>query len=311
MLPRSSDRCYRGLDRKKQRAVALGCLLPTCVGRSVPILQPGEPSTADPAAVALLRRMVEAAGGSEAWANLREVSWLETTVVNGVVRDVNELTLDLPHARFRRVDLSPDGVATVVVGTLTGEHGDAYRVLPSGCLAEFMSTKRSLIVAGSASKVREAALLLLLPFSLRGPGVHLRISGTRPAPTVAEGTGKPRYDVLRVVVGQDDSFDLVVDQKSARPVLLEQQETGDGESVGVWIRDWKRAGGVRLATRRVDAASVGADRVKLTIPRAYDGRVSISPTTVAGKGLVTIVSQIETHAEVDESLFMRTLDRTQ
>ncbi len=309
MLPRTSDRCYEGLNRKNRRSVALGCLLPTCVAKTVPILQGGEQANSDPAAVSLLDRMIGVAGGTAAWESLHEVSWLETTVLDGVVRDVNEFALDLPNARFRRVDLSPEGVATVVVGSLSGEHGDAYRVLPSGCLVEFMTTKSSVIIAESASKVREAALLFLLPFSLRGPGIRLGMNGTRPSPSVVEGEGKPRYDVLRVLVGKGDSLDVVVEKKSGLPVLVEQQQRTNAESVGIWIRNWRRVGRIQLATRRVDAATAKTDEVKLMIPQPYDNRVSIEPTTVPRKGLVTIISEVETHPDVDDTLFKRTLDR--
>lgn len=173
-----------------------------------------------------------------------------------------------------------------------------------------MGPVRARVLAGSAALVRSEGFLLALPFSLRSRGVRVALVGTRVTPTVlVRNDEPPRYDVLGVTVTDAggrvaDRFKLVVDRRTARPVLLERARP-DGVLEGTYLRDWQNVGGLWLATRRDDAGSTqGAALAPFSIPAAWRGQVHLRSVPVPARGAVTIARQIALAPDVDADQFV-------
>jgi hypothetical protein len=271
-----------------------------------PVESSFDPSGSDPAAVALLDDMIEAAGGAAAWSEVRELGWLQGLVLDGALVEVRELVWDRALHRHRHVQISPAGAVTVVMAPLDKATGSAYRVLPSGCPVQFLDAQRARVLVDSAETMREAAFWLAMPFSLRAGGIRLELAAERVEPTVLVRNDEPtRYQVLRVTRQRDSEvFDLVVDKTTRRPVLVERTRS-DGVLEGTRLDGWRPIGDIQLATRRRDVGSTrGATLTPLEIPARWRDRVALAPVLVPARGTTVIIAAPSAQPDVDPSLFV-------
>lgn len=278
--------------------LAIGC------ASAAPVADSFDPTRSDPDAVAIADEMIAAAGGPRAWSEIRELGWLQTTVVDGEIAAIEELVWDRSGDRFRLVSLDRRGVVTVAVGRLDGSAGDIGKIMPSGCVIELMRREAERAVADSAARARRAAFLLALPFSMRARGVRLARLEPRPAPGVIADDGAPvRYDVIRVSFESDpDILDLVVDRRTRRAVLVEQP--GETGVRGTRLERPATAGRVELATARIDVGSTkGAAPVTVAIPPHLRGRVDLGHLRAPARGSAVFVSQLAAYADVEANQF--------
>lgn len=263
-----------------------------------------DPAASDPAALAIADAMIEAAGGMDKWREIRQLGWLQGTVVDGMLVRVDELVWDRDNHRMRHVTISPAGAVTVVMRPLSGKRGAAYRILASGTPAHFLPAVRAHLLAHSQAMMRTQSFLLTLPFSLRSPGVTLELAGERVEPTVVVRNDEPpRYDVLKVT-RDDDVLYVVVGKDTRRPVLVERVHD-DGSKQGARLEAWQTIGRIKLATRRVDIASTrGAPLKPFVMPPKWRKSVALAPFPVFAKGTVVIVTAIEASSMPEPRLFV-------
>ncbi|HET6612243.1 MAG TPA: hypothetical protein VFG83_09650 [Kofleriaceae bacterium] len=247
--------------------------------------------------------MIAAAGGLAAWHEVRQLGWLQGTVVDGMLVRADELVWDRTHQRLRHVTISPAGAVTIVMRPLAGTGGAASRILASGMPAHFLPAARTQVLARSLALMRTQSFLLALPFSLRSPGVVLELAGERVEPTVVVRNDEPpHYDILKVTRAGEVLY-IVVSKKSRRPVLVERVR--DDSKQGTRLEAWETVGGIRLATRRRDLASTdGATLAPFVIPPKWRHSVALSPFPVPAQGTVTLITAIAASPTVDPALFI-------
>ncbi len=250
-----------------------------------------------------------AAGGSSAWAAVREIGWLQVSTTDGQAASVQEFVWDRVNRRGRIVQLARSGAVSIAMVPLAKAGGSGYRVLPSGCRAEFVAD-RSTILAESSASLRRESFLLMLPFSLQSKDVRLRLVAERVEPTIVVRNDEQRkYDVLHAEWGDGESADVVISKETFRPVLVEKKRAADGVLVGTLLEEWVSVGGLQVATRRTDLGSTeDSGSTRLELPPQWASRVTIEPTSIPARGVATLIRQIESHGDVDEALFTPTLE---
>lgn len=97
--------------REAGATLAAALLLAACSAAPPPVANTFDRGGSEPAAARLADAMIAAAGGAAAWSRVRELGWLQATVEDGALKEVDELVWDRSGSRLRHVTIDGEGTA--------------------------------------------------------------------------------------------------------------------------------------------------------------------------------------------------------
>ena len=198
-------------------------------------------ASADPKALAVADKVIEAAGGAAKWNAAKQVRWSEVVTIDGKAAIEGEQAWDRWNGRHHARAHRPDG-DIVVMRPVYEDGGAAYAATSKGGLRKLdQGTQES--VAAARQRWEFDTAMMFMSFLLEEPGTKLTYEGERPG-----DDNKPR-DVLIVAFPKDPTrpqvFHVSVNRETNMIDRIEFSKNAN-ETLGYTPKDWKDGGGLKF-----------------------------------------------------------------
>jgi hypothetical protein len=268
-----------------------------------------DPKGSDEKSLAIATDVIAATGGEANWAKAKEIVWTQIVVVDGIATNIVQHSWDRWNARHQYIAYDAEGNEGKTSHDLFGEYAFAYRGKTEAIKAELPA-----MVKEASTRFYMDSYPFVLPFKLKDPGVHLKYVEERPEEGSAQGSPM-KYDVIKVTfdgnVGptSGDAYYVVVDKATHLPSIVEKVAAGKADDVrtGHRLSEWKDAGGLKFATRRL-TLGYGEEKGETILPvvrppwrKVVDGALPPVPK----KSEVVYVTKITVNAEPDDILYVK------
>ena len=293
----------------------VGCGAPRTVAATQPTPAGFDPAKSDPKAVAIADEVMTAIGGEANWQKAHELTWFQAIIVDGKIADASYHSWDRWNGRhdYKRVD--PSGKLGVSMYDLFGQSKGYALVEDANGGHKSVAADKEKMITEAKRRFDTDAYPLALPFKLKDPGVHLKVSEERPAEGSKQGSPM-KFDVLQVTfddgvgTGAKDTWYLVVDKATHIPDSVEHVQAGkpDSERSGYTLEEWVEVGGLKFATVRktLGYTKPDAPTVAVSVPKEWKDSV---PPDLAGfkaqnPGEIVVVKGIKVNAEPSEEEYI-------
>jgi hypothetical protein len=291
------------------------CGTPRTAAATQPTPAAFDPAKSDPKAVALADTVIGALGGEANWQKAKELMWFQAIIVDGKIADASYHSWDRWNGRhdYKRVD--PAGKLGVSMYDMFGQSKGYAFVEDANGGHKSVSADKEAMIGEAKKRFGSDVYPFVLPFKLKDPGTHLKISEERPA----EGSkaGSPmKFDVLEVTFddgvgpGAKDTWYLVVDKETHLPESAEHHAGGkpDTERSGFTLEDWVEVGGLKFATVRKTLGYTKADAPTVAVEVKKEWKDSVPPDLAGFKaqnpGEIIVVKAIKVNAEPTEEEYV-------
>jgi len=200
-------------------------------------------ASADPKALAVADKAIEAAGGAARWNDAKQLRWSQVVMLDGKEVIAGEQAWDRwngrHHARARR----PDG-DIVVMRPLYAQGGSAF--VEDDKQLHKMDNGTAASLAAARERWEFDTAVLFMPFLLEEPGTKL----TYEAESNGDD-GKP-HDVLTVTFPKDPTrgavYHIAVSRETNMIDRVEIEKTGATTPgrLGYSLKDWHEGGGIKF-----------------------------------------------------------------
>jgi hypothetical protein len=293
-------------------------------GRTAAATQPTGPKAFDPAAsdaqaVIIADQVIAAAGGEANWAKAKELHWTHAILVDGKIVYLVHHDWDRWNGRHRMEKYMENGGANVVQHDLYDGTGTAFIVNEEGNPQELRREDINNMKNEGTTRLWTDAYMLVLPFKLKDPGVHLKYKQERGEPPAAPATPDappapvvPKWDVIRVTFDQgvagdaSEIYELSVNKQTHMIDVVDKIRVEDGKEkfIGYNLEGWTDVGGIKIATRW-NNIGYGKDspQVPLAVPEAWKEDVPAG-LTVPNPGEVIAIVKPTIDSEPDDDLYI-------
>ena len=217
-------------------------------GRTTFARHPGSPTafdraTADPKALAVADKVIEAAGGAARWNGAKQLRWSQVVTLDGKEVIAGEQAWDRwngrHHARARRSDGD-----IVVMRPLYETGGSAF--VDTGKTLRKIDSGTAESLAAARERFEFDTAVLFMSFLLEEPGTKLAYEAE------TKGDDGAPVDVLIVTFPKDPNrtavFHVHVNRQTNMIDRLEIQKAGASsvERLGYSLKDWHDGGGIKF-----------------------------------------------------------------
>jgi hypothetical protein len=269
-------------------------------------------SKSEPKAVEIADQVLAALGGEANWNKAREISWTQLIIIDGKLQDHGTHAWDRWNGRHNYKRLYADGNASVAMHELFSTGGTAYIQTDKGSVEQTKDDQQK-IIAEARKRFDTDTYITFLPYKLKDPGVKLKFSEERQEEG-APADAPMKYDVIQITFdegvgpGAGDTWYLSVDKETKIPNMVEHVGAGkpDNERGGFLLEEWKEAGGLKFATKRVTLGytKLDAPKVKVAIPPNWVKKVGALGIEVPTPGEVVLIQDLKVSAEPDDELYI-------
>ncbi|MBX3160466.1 MAG: hypothetical protein KF773_31160 [Deltaproteobacteria bacterium] len=239
--------------------LALVSLLGACgSSRTTFARYPGSPpafdrSKSSPEALAIVDKVLEAAGGVATWEKVKQIRWTQAKIENGNTTARGEQAWDRWNARHWGKKDGDEG-ATVVAYEIYGTYATSYVEKANGKKQIIDGPDKGRAVGYAKTAFQLDVTPMFIHFLLVEPGANVASGGI-------VRDGETEYDQLDVSFGDGDTahhdlvYRVIIDKTTHLVKRVDIEKRSTMERVGYELSDWTDVGGLKFPATRKNLGS--------------------------------------------------------